>query len=536
MATPAIEAGREAFHRRAWRDAYEQLSEAASETTLEVEDLERLAMAGHLLGVPDWVDVWTRAHDACLRADDVARAAGCALWLAYGLIDHGEFARGGGWLARAQKLIADEDCVQRGYLLIPQAIGCFDEDPAAALEQFATAGRIGEQFGDPGLSALSQMGQGQALIAIGRWTEAVPLLDEAILAIGRDDIPPLVVGNVFCGAIDACRAICDIRRTREWTVALSRWCDAQSDLVPFRGECLVHRAEVMQLHGDWLDALDEANRACHLLSGRGAVGEAHYRVAELHRLRSQFGEAEDAYRAASHAGREPQPGLALLRLAQGHSGAAVASIRRLLDEVSGAVARARTLGPYVEIMLAAGDIDAARTGSAELTELATVIGTSFLRATAAGAEGAVLIAAGQPTAALAPLRRAWTAWRSLGLPYEAARARVLIGLACRALGDHDGAEMELDAARLGFEYLGATTDLAHVDALLRARPEHPGGLTSRELEVLTLVASGNSNREIAATLVISEHTVARHVQNIFAKLGVSSRTAAGAYAFGHRLT
>jgi DNA-binding CsgD family transcriptional regulator len=534
MATPAIETGREAFQRRAWRLAYQHLSAAATESTLEVDDLERLAMAGHLVAATDWADGWTRAHDESARSGDTTRAARCAFWLAYGLIDRGEIARGSGWLARAQKLIGDRDCVERGYLLIPQAIGCFTEDPAAALDLFEAANRVGDQFADAGLCVLSQMGQGQALIALGRCAEALTLLDEAIVAVSHSDLPPLVVGNVLCGAIDACRGILDVRRTREWTIALNRWCDAQSDLVPFRGECLVHRAEIMQLHGDWPDALDEADRACHLLAGRTAVGEGLYRVGELHRLRGRFDDAEAAYRASSHAGREPQPGLALLRLAQGQRAAAVAAMRRIAGE--GSRPRVENLVAYVEIMLDADDLDAASAGAEELKALAAATGADFPRAAATGATGAVHLARGQPTAALAPLRRAWTAWQHLEIPYEAARIRVLIGRACQALGDHDGAEMEFEAARLGFTALGAATDLVHLDALSRPRAQQHRGLSRRELEVLALVAKGSSNREIAATLVISEHTVARHVQNILAKLDVPSRTAAGAYAFEHRLT
>lgn len=531
----SVVAGRDAFRRRAWREAYDLLAEADAEDGLAIEDLERRAIAAHLLGADEYANLWARAHAECVRAGDVARAARCAFWLAYGLLDHGEVARGNGWLGRAAKLIDGLDCVEQGYLLVPQGIACFAEDPAAALERFAAATGIGERFGDAGLSALGRMSQGQALIALDRWAEAIPVLDAAMVAVSTDDIPPVVAGNVFCGAIDACRGVFDVVRTREWTIALTRWCDAQPDLVPFRGECLVHRAEAMQLRGEWPDAADEADRACDLLTGRRGHGEALYRAGELRRLRGHFAEAEQAYRAASQAGREPLPGLALLRLAQGETGAATGAIRRILAEASGAAARATILAPYVEIMLASGETGAASTGAQELNAIAAEMGTPYLRAMAAGAEGAVLLSSGEPRAALAPLRRAWTTWRSLEVPYEAARVRVLIGLACRALDDQDGAEMELDAARLGFQNLGAATDQARVDALLAPRRSASSGLTSRELEVVALVAKGRTNREIAAALVISEHTVARHVQNIFAKLGLTSRTAVGSYAYEHRL-
>jgi DNA-binding CsgD family transcriptional regulator len=299
----------------------------------------------------------------------------------------------------------------------------------------------------------------------------------------------------------------------------------------------VHRAEIMQLHGDWRDAGDEAERACEWLSGTPAAGDALYRRAELQRLRGDLREAEETYRAASNAGRPPQPGLALLRLAQGRTDAAVAAIRRVVDETIGAVERARVLGPFVEIMLAAGSPDIARAGADELGAIAVEVDTAYVRALAAHAAGAVRLAEGDPKGALSDLRKAWAAWRDLGAPHEAAKVRLLIGIAVRAVGDADTAAMELDAARLAFDSLGAGTDVARVEQLLRAEPRknRPGGLTERELDVLVLVARGSTNRAIAAGLVISEHTVARHIHNILTKLGVSSRTAASSFAHEHDL-
>jgi ATP/maltotriose-dependent transcriptional regulator MalT len=266
------------------------------------------------------------------------------------------------------------------------------------------------------------------------------------------------------------------------------------------------------------------------------VGAAFYQQAELRRLRGQLGEAEDGYRLASQWGREPQPGLALLRLAQGNVDAAEAAISRVVDEAAGNAARSRVLAPYVEIKLAAGKTADARRGADELCTIAASLDVAFVYAQAAYATSAVLLAGGQAKAALPVLRKAWLAWRDLGAPYEAARVRVLIGIACGAVGDSDTADMELDAARLGFQQLGAATEVARVEALAGKAPSGaPGGLSAREVEVLALVAKGKTNREISTALVISEHTVARHLQNVFAKLGVSSRTAASAFAFEHGL-
>jgi DNA-binding CsgD family transcriptional regulator len=534
----AIEVGRDAFSRLAWREAFAQLSAADADVGLAVEDLERLATAAYLIGADDCVDLWARAYEQCLALGEAQRAARAAGWAAYRLFEAGEVARGGGWMARAQLLIDETglDCPERGWLLVPQAFACFADDPAGALEGFAAAGEIANRFGDRDLAALAGMGQGQALIALGAYAGAMPLLDEAMVAVTAGEVSPIVAGSVLCGAIDACQAVLDVRRATEWTAALSRWCDAQPDLVPYRGQCLVHRAEIMQLHGDWQDAIEEADRACECLSGTPAAGDALYRLADLQRLRGDLQHAEETYRAATNAGRQPQPGLALLRLAQGQVDAAIAAIRRVADETVGAVARAQVLGPFVEIMLAAGERDAARAGADELCAIAGDVGTAYLAALAAHTAGMVRLAEGDPQHAFPELRRAWAAWRDLDAPHEAAKVRVLLGLACRAVGDADTATMELDAARLAFGSLGADNDVARVEQLLRREPtKRPRGLTSRELEVLVLVARGSTNRAIAAELVISEHTVARHVQNILTKLGVNSRTAASSFAHEHNL-
>ncbi len=386
---------------------------------------------------------------------------------------------------------------------------------------------------------IALMGRGRTSIFLGRTAEGVALLDEAMVAVTAGEVSPIIAGDIYCSVIEACQEIFDLRRAQEWTAALGEWCEAQPDLVLYRGQCLVHRAEIMQLHGTWSDAMHEAERACERLAqppGQPAIGAALYQVAELHRLRGEFVKAEDAYRRASQHGREPQPGLALLRLAQGQVDAARATIRRVVDEAQDRVTRSRLLAPYVEILLASGDVDAARAAADELSEIASNLDAPLLRAAAAHSQGAVLLAEEDAPAALAALRDAGAAWQELEAPCEAARVRVLVGLACRRLGDEDTAAMELDAARQAFGELGAAPDLAHVRELSReAVPGDAGGLTSREVEVLRLVATGKTNRAIADELFISEKTVARHISNIFTKLGLSSRSAATAYTYEHGL-
>jgi DNA-binding CsgD family transcriptional regulator len=535
----ALERGRADYDRRAWRDAFTALSDADRATPLAAADLELLAKSASLVRRYDEaVRGLERAHAEYRTTGDAPAAARCAILLGLEFMNVGEAARANGWFSRAGRLLdqSGHDCVERGYLLVPEVLGHLDSADGLELgiSVAVDVARIGERFDDRNLTTFAVHAQGRARIKQGRVDDGIALLDEAMVAMVAGELSsPVFTGLIYCSVIDACQEIFDFHRAREWTDALSAWCAAQPQLVDFTGLCLVHRAECLQQHGAWPEAIDEARRAGELFTpGELAAGAAYYRQAEIHRLYGNLAEAQEAYHLASERGWQPQPGLALLSLARGRTEAAVAAIRRVLGETTEPLARARFLPACVEIMLAAGDIGEARAACDELTRTATSYSRGALTAMAATARGAVDLAAGDATVALIALREAGRRWQDLDSPYEVARVRELRGLACRALGDHDSAELELASARDGFTRLGATPDLDRLTELSTGRPS---GLTPRELQVLRLVADGKPNKVIAAELVVSERTVDRHVSSILAKLGVPSRTAATAYAFAHQL-
>jgi DNA-binding CsgD family transcriptional regulator len=530
--TPALKLAREAFALRAWTQALEAF---ASADGLERADHERIAIAAYLSGADERCErAWEAAHHAALDDGESAEAARCAFWLGLCLMLRGQMAQAGGWLSRTESIIAESgvDCAASGYLLIPALLSALDGgDAADARDLSVRALDIGRRFDDADLRAFAVIGLGQALIALGNTVDGTAHLDEVMVSVTSGEVGPITSGIVYCAVILECMALFDLARAAEWTGALSDWCDVQPDLVPYRGQCLVHRSQLQMVAGHWSDAITTAEAACRRLTDppHPALGLACYQEGELHRLLGAMEEAEAAYRRASRHGHDPVPGLALLELARGDIDAAVATVRRALHE-------ARTpalLAAAVDIFRAAGDVAGARAAADELATFTDSAPSAVLRAMVAQARGAVLVAEGDPVAGLNELRAAARAWQSLRMPYEAARTAVLLGLACAALGDRGAASLELDNARVIFTELGARPDLARVDAFIGPPPRSTddAGLSDRERQVLAQLASGKTNREIASVLHISQHTVGRHVENIFAKLAVTSRAAATARAY-----
>jgi DNA-binding NarL/FixJ family response regulator len=539
-----VEAGRQAFARRQWRDAYAQLGAAIE--ALEPEDLERAAVAAYLTGVEaDATAWWRRAHHEWIDRGQPNTAARCGFWIGLALLLAGDRSQSAGWLARTQRLLHDApDCAERGFACVLEGLHeLIHDDAAAAIVSFDRAVELAARFTEPDLLSIALLAAGQARIQLQREREGVRLLDEAMATVTAGDVSPIAAGIVYCAVILTCQRIADLRRACEWTLALDRWCGEQPELVAFRGACLVHRSEVFQLRGQWSSALEEAERAhAWAVEQQRPAGRAAYQCAELLRLRGELERAEGMYAEASRAGVEPQPGLSLLRLARGELQVAAAAIRRVTHDVAdrhGPAAghsRARVLAPCVEIMIAAGELADARAAALELAGIAQSRGGAVLRAMSCEANGALCLADGDPAGASAALREAWAAWEELGAPYESARVRVLIGRACEAVGDMDTARSHFDAAAATFEKLGAAFDRQRLDRDRSPPARHPvGSLSARELEVLSLLAAGRTNRAIGEALFISEHTVARHVSNIFHKIDVTSRTAAAAYAFAHGL-
>ena len=539
--TAALQEARRLYAEHLWSGAFEALSRLDEEKPLAAADLEQLAWSAALIGRDEtFLKALERLYHMHLDAEAMSTAARFAFWLGFRLMFLGEAARGAAWLGRCQQIVNEcgEECAETGYLLLlPIRKQLMSGDLASAAETAARAAAIGKRFSDPDLVALSLHLGGRSLVQAGRVDEGMALFDESMLAATSGELSPIVTGIVYCAVIASCQQVFALERAREWTAALTQWCEAQPELMTFRGSCQVHRSEILQLAGDWEQALAQAERASVgdlAAADRDAVADAFYMKAEIHRLRGELSQAEDAYLRSSQLGREPQPGLALLRAAEGRQGVALNALRRILAETTERLARARLLPALFEISLDVGELTEAGAAATELESTASQYASEILGAISAHARGLLLLAQGDAQGALGPLRRAFYVWQRLGAPYEEARSRLALSKACQGLGDSEGARLSLDAARTLFEQLGAARDLAALNEP-QTRTDSGHNLTPRELQVLLLVATGKTNRMIAEHLQLSEKTIDRHVSNIFNKIDVASRSAATAYAYEHDL-
>jgi DNA-binding CsgD family transcriptional regulator len=528
---------REAYERGDWVLAFDQLHRAGE---LDPDDSMALATSAYLLGnVDETVRAMQVGYQDRIQNEDTLGAVRFACWLGLVLNLRGEVAVGGGWVARAQRLLEteSEDVVERGYLFIHEFFQHLGRgDFARAGETAVRIVNTGRRFTDHDLIALGLLTQGRMMIYSGRVPEGLALLDEAMVEISTAAVSPIIAGMVYCAMIEACQELSDFSRAASWTTALTTWCDVQPGLVPFTGQCSLHRGQIMRLHGAYDEALAEyalAQRRYEMEGTPAPAGRALTEQGDVQRIRGRLDEAEAAYHQAAELGHEPQPGLALLWLARGRTAAAISAINRLLAEAQGPVHRSWMLPAAVEVLVSAGRVDQARQHSDELAGIASSFGNAAVRAMARYAAATVHLASGQTEDALSNARGAARLWSQVGSPYESARARVLVARTLRELGDEDSATTEFAVARRTFADVGAEPAAHEIDQFLgRTRP---GGLTEREVEVLRLVAAGRSNHEIAGVLVLSQKTVERHLSNIFTKLDVPSRTAAAAYAHEHGL-
>jgi DNA-binding CsgD family transcriptional regulator/tetratricopeptide (TPR) repeat protein len=548
-----------------WAEACDEFAAADRLEPLTAEDLERFAEAAQVLGRgEEAVKTLRRAYEAREAASEFDRAVTTAFWLWQALIMNREYARANGWVAQVRRLARERFASQEGpaqerppqalpahvyrpvpmddngWLLVTDAyalIGLADYE--AAVQLLARAAQVASHQGQTDLVVFATTVWGRALIKAGRLQDGLSRLDEAMLSVINRDTSPRATSLMYCSAIATCHEAHEFARAREWTLALGTWLDSLPQLSgAYFGNCRIYRSRLMRLCGAWGEAVDEVAVVCDDLGGgygQLVAGHAFYELGEMYRLLGNP-EAEEAYRRAGEYGAPTQPGLALLRLAQDDIETAVGGIRRALTETTGRLERLELLTAGVTVMLAAGDLDAARAAVAELDLIAQVYDTSAVQIEVAAARGAVALAEGDAATALPLLRSAARWWREIEAPHTVATLSVLIALACRSLGDEEAAQLELESARATFAHLGARPDLHRVERLM-----HPAqvvglhGLSAREIEVLRLIAAGKTNHAIATELFLSERTVHRHVSNIFDKLGVHSRAAAVSYGIRHRL-
>ncbi|MFQ5954678.1 MAG: adenylate/guanylate cyclase domain-containing protein [Kiloniellales bacterium] len=468
----AIQEGREALQRHAWSDAFAIFAKADAAGSLSPEELEMLAESAWWSGqVDDCINALERAYTAHLEGGHRGRAAMVSIALAEHHFHKLAHSVGSAWLMRAERLLEDEpESVEHGYLARFHAVIALeaDGDLDRALELAERVLELGTRFSDRDLRALALQDRGRIMIANGRVEEGMALMEEAMVSAVAGELGVQTTGRVYCNILDTCGKLADYRRAGEWDDAAKRWCVEVAHGSAFPGICRVKRAEIMRLRGAWAEAEQEAHRACEDL--RDALDFAAQAFAEIGQIRLHMGDlgaAEEAFRQAHRLGCDPEPGLARLRLAEGKAEAAQTLIdRALANESLTRLDRAPLLAAQIEIALAVGDLSHARLATDELRAIAEVYTSNALAAAAAYGMGTLQLAEDHPEAAVESLQQAWKLWHESGVPYEEARSRLPLGLAYRAQGADELAELEFDTARSIFERLGATLDLRRAQALL----------------------------------------------------------------------
>lgn len=528
MLDPAgtVEAGRRAYAASDWAGALAQLTAARAERVLDPGDVEAMARAAWWLGrVPESLALAEEAFQGFCEADRPEDAAMSALQLSLLWVTRGDLTIGTAWVHRARRILADLDPVPvHAYLAYLDAmLAMMNGDLPRWDDEIRRLTDLSRRFPEPAVQCLALVVRGLADLRRARSSQGFALLDEAMLPVLAGRLPAEWAGDVYCTVIHVCHELADFRRMEDWTRATEQWCHQFGNEAIYTGICRVHRIELRSVRGEWTDAEESIRRECADLAGGNpwVAGEGFYQLGELRRWRGDADGAREAYALARMSGIDPQPGAALLLLAQGQTGAARASLEASLAGRD-AVARVRLLRAMVEVTLACGDVPAAQTAADELRAAAATFGSAGFAAWSAHADGMLALAAADPASALTALRRAETAFRNDRQPHELARVLLLEARAFESAGDAASAAAASEQGRGILTRLGARVDEPRAS-------EADGPLTRREREVLALVAEGAGNREVASRLFISEKTVGRHLANVYLKIGVGTRTAAAAW-------
>ncbi len=471
----AVEVARNAAERHSWREAYDAYT-GSDDSGLTPDDQEQFADAAWWTGkIDEAIGLRERSYAGFSAAGDRLGAARLALTLSWDHLNRGAFAVSRGWFANAERLLEGQpEAREHGFLALSRGIttlfaeGNIDD----ALPELERAHDIAARAGDRDTQALALVGKGRAFVQRGDVEQGLAILDEASTSAVSGELRPYATGLVYCATITSCQHVGDYRRAAEWTEAASRWCE-QEDMNGFPGACRIHRAEIMRLRGDWPEAEKTALAACEEVHDfdRLVTAGGYYEIGEIRRRRGDFAAAEEAFRTANELGRSPQPGLALLQLAQGKVESAVAGVTRRLAEMDEPLERVRMLPALAEIALAAADLDTARSAAAELQQIVDSYKIGDRRAPAFDATvnltlGQIELAGQDWDDASRDLRRARDEWQEIGAPYETAQARMLLGMAFRQQGDEHAATLELQAAQTTFERLGAKLDEERAKELL----------------------------------------------------------------------